>query len=131
MTPPIASDIRAWARQQGLPVSERGRLSQDIVAAYDKAHAKVSALNTVSASKATRPSATAKARPAAKKGTVASPDAAKEPESLSNPPASGRAELEQRDAELENQVLSLTERLDAAVTALTKRSRPFSLPTRK
>jgi hypothetical protein len=30
--------IRQWAREQGKKVSERGRISADIVAAYDKAH---------------------------------------------------------------------------------------------
>ncbi len=31
-------DVRAWAREQGLKVSERGRLSGEIVAAYEAAH---------------------------------------------------------------------------------------------
>jgi len=39
--------------------------------------------------------------------------------------------LEGRVLELEKQVLSLTQRLDAAVTALTKRGRSFSMPKRK
>ena len=30
--------IRQWAREQGLPVSDRGRISADIVAKYDAAH---------------------------------------------------------------------------------------------
>ncbi len=30
--------IRAWARETGQPVSERGRLSATLVAAYDAAH---------------------------------------------------------------------------------------------
>jgi len=40
-------------------------------------------------------------------------------------------QLEGRVLELEKQVLSLTQRLDAAVTALTKRGRSFSMPKRK
>jgi len=39
--------------------------------------------------------------------------------------------LEGRVLELEKQVLSLTQRLDAAVTALTKGGRSFSMPKRK
>lgn len=31
--------IRAWAREQGLPVNERGRIPADIVAQYEAAHA--------------------------------------------------------------------------------------------
>jgi Lsr2 len=31
--------IRAWAREQGLNVNERGRIPGDIVTQYDKAHA--------------------------------------------------------------------------------------------
>ena len=30
--------IRQWAREQGLPVSDRGRIAADIVARYDAAH---------------------------------------------------------------------------------------------
>ena len=33
------ADIRAWAQDQGLKVSERGRVSKDIVEAYEAAHA--------------------------------------------------------------------------------------------
>lgn len=31
-------EIRAWAKEQGLKVNERGRLSGDVVAAYEDAH---------------------------------------------------------------------------------------------
>ena len=30
--------IRAWAKEQGLPVNERGRISADVLAKYDAAH---------------------------------------------------------------------------------------------
>ena len=30
--------VRAWARQQGIKVSERGRISADVAAQYDAAH---------------------------------------------------------------------------------------------
>jgi len=33
-----AGEIRAWAKEQGLKVSERGRVSADIVAQYEAAH---------------------------------------------------------------------------------------------
>ena len=32
------SAVRAWARQNGHQVSERGRISSEVQAAYDKAH---------------------------------------------------------------------------------------------
>jgi hypothetical protein len=31
--------VRAWAREQGLAVNERGRIPADIQAKYDAAHA--------------------------------------------------------------------------------------------
>jgi hypothetical protein len=34
-----SSDIRAWAQANGYEVSSRGRVSADVRAAYDKAHA--------------------------------------------------------------------------------------------
>ncbi len=33
-----SADIRAWAREQGLSVSERGRIPAEIVAQYEAAH---------------------------------------------------------------------------------------------
>lgn len=33
-----AADIRAWAQQQGMTVSERGRVSAEVREAYDRAH---------------------------------------------------------------------------------------------
>lgn len=32
------AQIRAWAKEQGLPVNERGRIPADIVAQYEAAH---------------------------------------------------------------------------------------------
>jgi hypothetical protein len=32
------SDVRAWAREQGLPVSDRGRIPADVLARYESAH---------------------------------------------------------------------------------------------
>jgi len=32
------AEIRAWAREQGLKVNERGRVSAEVVAAYEQAH---------------------------------------------------------------------------------------------
>jgi len=133
MNTPTASDIRTWAHEQGLLVAERGRLSQDVLAAYVKAHN-----GSVGADK-TR-SATAKSKPASTRRTTAvkaSRAAAARPteardrqeQAMSDGASARRAKaLEQRVAELEKQVLSLTERLDAAVTVLTTRSRSFSLP---
>lgn len=36
--PVTPAEIRAWARDAGLPVSDRGRLRPEVVAAYDAAH---------------------------------------------------------------------------------------------
>ncbi len=33
-----AGDVRAWARSKGLEVNDRGRISAEVQAAYDKAH---------------------------------------------------------------------------------------------
>jgi hypothetical protein len=35
---PSTSQVRQWARDQGVPVGERGRLSPDLVAQYLAAH---------------------------------------------------------------------------------------------
>lgn len=35
---PSADEIRTWAREQKMTVSERGRISGEVRAAYDKAH---------------------------------------------------------------------------------------------
>jgi Lsr2 len=32
------SDVRAWARENGYQVSDRGRVSSEVIAAYEKAH---------------------------------------------------------------------------------------------
>ena len=133
MSTSTASDIRTWAHEQGITVAERGRLSQDVVAAYVKAHN-----GSVGADKTQ--SATAKSKPASTRRTTAvktSRAAAGRPTLVGDPqerPTSDGAStlrakaLEQRVAELEKQVLSLTERLDAAATVLTTRSRSFPLP---
>ncbi|HVM29032.1 MAG TPA: hypothetical protein VM433_15345 [Mycobacteriales bacterium] len=34
MKEPSTADVRAWARNRGVPVGDRGRLSPDLVAAY-------------------------------------------------------------------------------------------------
>jgi hypothetical protein len=35
---PSTKDVRDWARDQGMDVSERGRVSSDVREAYDAAH---------------------------------------------------------------------------------------------
>jgi hypothetical protein len=32
------SDVRSWARENGFQVSDRGRVSSEVIAAYEKAH---------------------------------------------------------------------------------------------
>jgi hypothetical protein len=36
--PPSTAEIRAWARRQGIPVPDRGRLRPEVVAAFEAAH---------------------------------------------------------------------------------------------
>ena len=36
ITPPTADDVRDWARNKGIEVKEKGRLSADLVARYNK-----------------------------------------------------------------------------------------------
>ncbi|MCU1595488.1 MAG: Lsr2 [Frankiales bacterium] len=142
MSTPDTSDIRAWAKDQGMPVSERGRLPKDIVAAYEKTHRRGQAGKKEASTKtnATKPppnkgavgkSPTAKIAPASQLRPVSASERAK---TVTQMPVSAPVDgaLERRVAELEEQVLSLTQRLDAAVVALTKRGgRTFSLPRRK
>ena len=40
------AEIRAWALENGVTVSKRGQLGQDIIAAYEAAHAAPNAENT-------------------------------------------------------------------------------------
>ena len=59
MRTPTASDIRTWAHEQGITVAERGRLSQDVLAAYVKAHnGSVGADKTQSATAKSKPTST-------------------------------------------------------------------------
>lgn len=37
-TSPTTAEIRAWAREQGLSVGNRGRLSEELKTAYAEAH---------------------------------------------------------------------------------------------
>jgi hypothetical protein len=43
MTTSSTADIRTWAKSAGLAVGDRGRLSPDIVAAYNDAHSTAAA----------------------------------------------------------------------------------------
>ena len=131
MRTPTASDIRTWAHEQGISVAERGRLPQDVLAAYVKAHdGSVGADKTRSASAKSKPASTRRTTTVkTSRAAAARPTLDGDPqEQATSDGASTRRTLEQRVAELEKQVLSLTERLDAAVTAPTTRSRSFSLP---
>ncbi|MCU1587913.1 MAG: Lsr2 [Frankiales bacterium] len=67
-TPPNSSDVRQWARQKGLEVGERGRLSPDVLAAYSAAHGgpPVKAPAKKAAKKTARKATKAPARTAAK-----------------------------------------------------------------
>ena len=38
MTTPTTAELRAWAREQGMDVGDRGRLSPEVRAAWDAAH---------------------------------------------------------------------------------------------
>ncbi len=59
MRTPTASDIRTWAHEQGITVAERGRLSQDVLAADVKAHnGSVGADKTQSATAKSKPTST-------------------------------------------------------------------------
>jgi hypothetical protein len=91
-TPPKSSDVRQWARQKGLEVGERGRLSPEVLAAYSAAHggakvapaakkpaAKKAAKKTAAKKPAARKTAAKKApatKATATKTAVASPAAA-------------------------------------------------------
>lgn len=133
MSTPKASDIRTWAQQQGITVSDRGRLPQEVVTAYNNAHdgPKPAQVAPAKSAKATQPVVRRASKPRAKAPVRGATGTA--PAEVRQPATAAPADdvLEKRVTELEKQVLSLTERLDAAVTALTKRSRSFSLSGRK
>jgi hypothetical protein len=38
--------VRAWARDRGIPVGNRGHLSQELIDQFNRAHRKVSATNS-------------------------------------------------------------------------------------
>jgi len=68
-TAPTSSDVRQWARSQGLEVGERGRLSPDLLAAYSKAHGGASVKPAAKKAPAKKRAAAKKA-PAKKKAAV-------------------------------------------------------------
>jgi hypothetical protein len=42
-----ADDVRAWARKRGVQVAEHGRLSAEVIAAFNKAHKRVEYRSTM------------------------------------------------------------------------------------
>jgi hypothetical protein len=100
------ADVRAWAKDQGLQVGDRGRIPVDVLQAFERA--------------------------TSSRRTAATKRAAK---TSSAPPTVGQRgpdiALERRVADLESQVASLTERLDSAVIALATRSGPFRRSRKK
>lgn len=62
---PTSSDVRQWARQKGMEVGERGRLSPEVLAAYSKAHGGVT-ISSGARKKATARKAPARKAPARK-----------------------------------------------------------------
>lgn len=131
-------DARVWAKSQGYPVGDRGRLPAAVIEAYQAA-AEIDAATPVR-----RPAR--KAPASARKGSVVAADVSSA--SVSSPDPAGRAPRDAADrpqrpasaakqpsrarvvdrvAELEAQMAALTERLDAVV-AEVKPSRGYSLP---
>lgn len=141
-----SSDVRAWAKANGIKVSDRGRLSTEALEAYQAANGTTAgakragrAAEATSGSRAPRPgnksaaASTPNVSRAASRGEAAPAPAPAAPvgEPLPTAPSNGDlAEVVRRIGELEAQVASLTERLDAAVSALTKRGRQFRLSRR-
>lgn len=101
------ADVRAWAKDQGLDVGDRGRIRTDVLLAYERA--------------------TSSRRTAAKKRAAKTASALP----TSAPERGDDSALERRVSDLESQVASLTERLDSAVIALARRRGPSRLSRRK
>lgn len=117
MTAPDTAAVRAWARDQGIAVAERGRLPAEVRAAYlaanpasktaaRKATAKTGPAKRPTAADAKRPARTGKAAADAK--AVADPEATT-PERPA--PARSLPSVDARLAVLEAQVGELTARL--------------------
>lgn len=103
VTSPDTSAVRAWAREHGFDVADRGRLPAEVRQAYDAAHRSKAAAKQKPAKAA--PAPTRPAKPAAVK-----PEPAPEPE-----PAD--ASDDRRLVALAEQLRALTERVAALESA--------------
>lgn len=131
-------DVRVWAKSQGLPVGDRGRLPAAVIEAYQATFradpaTPVRGMARTPATRPKKPAApTAQATPAPVKQAKPAKRASRRtpaPTRRSVVPAEqpSLADLVRRIAALEAQLVALTKRLDAPVAA-TKPSRGFSLP---
>jgi hypothetical protein len=67
------SDVRAWARQQGIAVNTRGRISEDLVRRYQQSRGGSSAVASTSTPRRATASTTRAPRAAAKRGAGKAP----------------------------------------------------------
>ena len=131
-------DVRVWAKSQGLPVGDRGRLPAAVIEAYQATFRvdPATPARGMARTPATRPKRPA--APAAQPTPVPVKQAKPAKRASRHTPAPTRrsvvpaeqpslADLVRRVAALEAQLVALTKRLDATVAA-TKPSRGFSLP---
>ena len=133
-----SGDVRVWAKSQGFQVGDRGRLPAAVIEAYQAAVA-VDATTPVRRPARKAPAGTGKGpavaaelmspsvilpKPAGRSSRDAA-DRPKRPASAAEQPL--LTQVVDRVAELEAQVATLTERLDAVVTG-AKAGRGFSLP---
>ncbi len=138
MTAPTQAQVRTWAKgQQGMKVSQRGRLPADVVQAYVAAHPATRKMTPVSGARKDaprRPAATAKApkrrKPAAPtskrvaRPVAVTPSVGADSTGVTAPPAGSvdlagglRAYLSSVEGEV-RAVSELAERIDALVTEL-------------
>ena len=127
------ADVRAWAREQGLQVGDRGRLPAAVIAQYDAAHAQPtkppSSKPAARAARSRGPAAgmrkPAPSRPAA---PAAQPDSQPDVQLAPTPHADpGSAELQQELAAVRSEVVDLRQQLDELRGRLARLEQPRGL----
>ena len=133
MTTPDTAAVRAWARKQGIPVADRGRLPAELRDAYlaRSGGTKAAALSVPTTAKITKAAAPTKAATSAKAASKAFVRTTRQPAALTAvaPKAATMTEApdtaEARLATLEKQLAALTTRLVTLETAAAGKSGRF------
>ncbi len=133
------ADVRAWAREQGLPVGDRGRLPAKLVEQYDAAHPRGTAKAAKAKAKATAPSTAARpakkpaaasdaVRPAARQRPAPAAPVQKPVEAVAPSAAPIASDKASQDLDLvRSEVADLRKHLEEVLARLTTLEQPRSL----